>query len=207
MPDHVAASVSRRDFNTCQFCGFHADRHLGAVSPPTDEDDYDSAVTACYACEHVLDLALLEQQRSGILVWMPEIAQADLNRLMPSLYAARISVDGRSRAQVRAVLNLLPSRREQARERFGSDQPGMLVERVRRAASGALGAEPCPHASFAEGLRIWPLDRLIVREGDLEINRFPQMLYQWRSKDGIFGSNKVDCHAETERLVAALHCA
>jgi intracellular multiplication protein IcmJ len=36
-------------------------------------------------------------------------------------------------------------------------------------------------------LRLFPLDRRIIREADLEFNQFPQILAYWRSKDGPFG--------------------
>jgi intracellular multiplication protein IcmJ len=38
-----------------------------------------------------------------------------------------------------------------------------------------------------EGIRLFPLDRRIIKEGDLEFNQFPQILAYWRSKDGPFG--------------------
>ncbi len=38
-----------------------------------------------------------------------------------------------------------------------------------------------------KGFRILPLDRRIIKEGDLEFNQFPQILAYWRSKDGPFG--------------------
>ena len=38
-----------------------------------------------------------------------------------------------------------------------------------------------------KGLRLFPLDRRIIKEQDLEFNQFPQILAYWRSKDGPFG--------------------
>jgi hypothetical protein len=59
-----------------------------------------------------------------------------------------------------------------------------LIEAIQ---SGAFeGAGSSEHKRFAS-LRIYPADRRIVREGDLEFNQFPQILAYWRSKDGPFG--------------------
>ena len=38
-----------------------------------------------------------------------------------------------------------------------------------------------------DGVRIFPLDRRIIKEAELEFNQFPQILAYWRSKAGPFG--------------------
>ncbi len=41
-------------------------------------------------------------------------------------------------------------------------------------------------ADKLKGFRLLPLDRRVIREGELEFNQFPQVLAYWRSKEGPF---------------------
>ncbi|MFA7457021.1 MAG: type IV secretion protein DotN, partial [Micavibrio sp.] len=41
-------------------------------------------------------------------------------------------------------------------------------------------------AEKLDGVRLFPLDRRNVSEGELKFNQFPQILAYWRSKDGPF---------------------
>lgn len=72
---------------------------------------------------------------------------------------------------------------------FGSDQPRMLVRAL--AASTTLHQVQQLRASIS-GLRLFPLDRRNLREGELRYNQFPQILAYWRSKQGPFARGAAD---------------
>jgi intracellular multiplication protein IcmJ len=184
VPPTVRQAVLRRDIETCRFCGFRSGKYQSAVWLDHTLRDIDEVVTSCAFCEQVRRVDVVPLQRSGVLVWLPEVSQAQLNRAMFTVYALRIS-QGRRASQARAVLDRLMARRQVARERFGSDDPAALTARLRDRAGVTGDARP-PEAE-TNGLRLLPLDRRIVREAGLEFNQFPQMLAYWRSKDGPLG--------------------
>jgi intracellular multiplication protein IcmJ len=76
-------------------------------------------------------------------------------------------------------------RREEAIARIKTDDPKILTMVLK----DYITREQ--YAKFNEklkGIRIFPLDRRTVKEGDLEFNQFPQILAYWRSKDGPFAA-------------------
>lgn len=121
--------------------------------------------------------------RSGILIWLPEIAQTDLNHIARALYVARIS-QGPMADAARRTLDVLMGRREEVRRRLETDDPFILSMVLRDYISST--AYEARHKKL-EGIRLFPLDRRIIKEADLEFNQFPQILAYWRSKDGPFG--------------------
>ncbi len=121
--------------------------------------------------------------RSAILIWLPEISQTGLHHIARAIYVARIS-QGPVAEAARRALDVLTRRREDARARLGTDDPFVLSSVLKDYISdGAYDAR----TAKLEGLRLFPLDRRIIKEADLEFNQFPQILAYWRSKDGPFG--------------------
>ena len=121
--------------------------------------------------------------RSGMLIWLPEIAQADLHHIARAIYVARISQGPVAEAS-RAALDAIMARRNEAKRRISTDDPSILSTVLR----DYMGAGHYQRrAKKLEGLRLFPLDRRIIKEADLEFNQFPQILAFWRSKDGPFG--------------------
>jgi intracellular multiplication protein IcmJ len=121
--------------------------------------------------------------RSGVLIWLPEISQADLHHIARAIYVARIS-QGPVADAARKALDVLTKRREDAKARLGTDDPFILSSVLKDYISNNAYEARGPKL---EGLRLFPLDRRIIREADLEFNQFPQILAYWRSKDGPFG--------------------
>lgn len=124
--------------------------------------------------------------RSGVLVWLPGVTQEALNRLAPTIFAARL--DRRFQQQARALLERVMEARAAARERFDSDDPLALVELLR------AGAEARADGLMQQGLRLFPLDRRVVSQQALRFNQFPQMLAYWRSRRGRSGPSESPKH-------------
>jgi intracellular multiplication protein IcmJ len=85
----------------------------------------------------------------------------------------------------RRSLEVVLARREDARARLGTDDPYILATVLRDYITDK--AYEARQAKL-DGIRLFPLDRRIIKEADLEFNQFPQILAYWRSKDGPFGS-------------------
>lgn len=181
----LRAKVLERDNNTCQCCGFKSQKYQDVFfknGVPTDKR-LDNLGTACIFCHQCFNLDMVNTMRSGVLIWLPEIDQMTLHHISRAIYVARIS-QGPVANAARQALDVLLARREQVRARIGTDDPYILAN-VMRDYLGNKHYEM--RQKKLEGIRLFPLDRRIIREADLEFNQFPQILAYWRSKDGPFG--------------------
>lgn len=181
----VRHKVLTRDDHTCQLCGFHSKKYQEVHFIDGDESNHhiDNLATACIYCHQCFDLEKVAQMRSGVLVWLPEIEQADLHHIARAIYVSRIS-QGSMADTAKKALETLMGRREEANARLQTDDPyvlGMVMRDFLGPRQYAMRTEKL------EGIRLFPLDRRIIKEGDLEFNQFPQILAYWRSKDGPFG--------------------
>lgn len=181
----LRAKVFERDHHTCVFCGFKAQKYqdIHFVDQNPANTRMENMQTSCMYCAQCFDLEKTAAMKSGVLVWMPEIAQEDLAHIARAIYVARIS-QGTMAECARGALETLMGRRTEAISRVGTDDPFIMATVMRDfLGSRQYGAR----AQKLNGLRLFPLDRRIVKEGDLEFNQFPQILAYWRSKDGPFG--------------------
>lgn len=185
LPAEVRHKILSRDENTCQFCGFQSKKYQEIHFIDGDDTNHqlDNLATACIYCHQCFDLEKVAQMRSGVLVWLPEIEQTDLHHIARAIYVARIS-QGSMAETAKKALEILMGRREEAKARLQTDDPYVLSMVMR----DFLGPRQyAMREKKLEGIKLFPLDRRIIKEGDLEFNQFPQILAYWRSKDGPFG--------------------
>ncbi|MCK6419094.1 MAG: HNH endonuclease [Alphaproteobacteria bacterium] len=185
VPQDVKNRILARDDYTCRYCGFKSKKYQDVQvrnHDPSDHSD-DNLATACIFCHQCFNLQAVGQMKSGMLIWLPEIEQAALHHMARTLYIARIS-QGPVAEAARAAHDALIARREEAKRRLSTDDPATLAVVLR----DYLGPrEYQARTKKLEGIRLFPLDRRIIKESDLEFNQFPQILAYWRSKDGPFG--------------------
>jgi intracellular multiplication protein IcmJ len=182
----IRPKILERDSHTCRFCGFHSAKYQEVVALNANPDDIrpDNLATACIFCHQCFDLEKSSLMNSGVLVWLPEIGQAEVNNIARAIYVARIS-QGSMADAAKSALESLMARRDDARSRLSTDDPFILATVMR----DFLG--PKHYAMRGEkldGIRLFPLDRRNISEGELKFNQFPQILAYWRSKDGPFGA-------------------
>lgn len=185
VPQDIEKKVLSRDDHTCQCCGFQAEKYQMIHNRKSQHkyDDPAELITVCNFCYQVLHMEVVGTMRSGVLVWLPEISQAELHNIMRAIYVARIS-QGPVADSARKALDILMDRRGEARNRLGTDKPEILAMVLQDYISPAAYKR---RAAKLDGMRLLPLDRRIVKEGDMEFNQFPQILAYWRSKAGPFG--------------------
>lgn len=182
----IRQKILERDDHTCCFCGFKSAKYQEIHYLNGNDEDHraDNMATSCIFCHQCFDLEKASQMNSGVLVWMPEIEQAELSHIARAIYVARIS-QGTMADSARGALDSIMARREDAKTRIATDDPFILASVMR----DFLGPK---HYSMRggklEGIRLFPLDRRNISEGDLKFNQFPQILAYWRSKDGPFGA-------------------
>ena len=177
--------IFERDNHTCHFCGFKSKKYQEIHHLNFDTSDFSekNLKTACIFCHQCHNLEKVSEMKSGALIWMPEISQADLHHVARSIYVARIS-QGPVADAARKCHDIVMSRREEAKKRLSTDDPYILSTVMR----DYLGPKSYKdRMAKLKGVRLLPLDRRIIKEADLEFNQFPQILAYWRSKDGPFG--------------------
>jgi len=185
VPDGFRDKVLARDDHTCRYCGFQSRKYqeinfIGQKDRDIKPDDYATACVFCHQCFH---LEKIGRMQSGAIIWLPEIGQALLHHVCRAIYVARISRGSMADA-ARDAMEALLARKEAAVNRLGTDSPAILSTVLQ----DFLEADEYKlRLNKLKGFRILPLDRRIIKEGDLEFNQFPQVLAFWRSKEGPFG--------------------
>lgn len=185
LPADLKAKIFERDKFSCRFCGFTSKKYqeVHFLNQNTRDHTEKNLVTACIFCHQCFNLEDVSTMKSGVLLWLPEIGQAELHHIARAIYVARIS-QGPVAEAARKALDTLMTRREEVKTRISTDNPYILAMVLRDYLSPA-------HYALREkklkGVRLFPLDRRIIKEADLEFNQFPQILAYWRSKDGPFG--------------------
>ena len=185
VPDDLKSEIFERDDHCCQFCGFRSEKYQDIHFLNDDYHDHspDNLVTSCSFCGQCFHIDEVAQMRSGVLVWLPEMPQAVLSHLMRAIYVGRIT-QGPMADTARAALDMLMKRREEAKARITTDDPSILSLVLKDYLADGHYKE---RMKKLDGIRLLPLDRRIIHEGDLEFNQFPQILAYWRSKKGPFG--------------------
>lgn len=177
--------IFERDGYTCKCCGFQSKKYQEILHINGDVTDLseDNLATVCIFCHQCFNLDQVGNMKSGVLLWLPEVEQSDLHHMARAIYVARIS-QGPIAEAARKALDALMKRREPIRKRIGTDDAYTLATVLKDYLSDH-------HYSIRsqklEGIKLFPLDRRIIKEADLEFNQFPQILAYWRSKDGPFG--------------------
>jgi intracellular multiplication protein IcmJ len=185
MPTDLKTRIFERDYHTCRYCGFVSRKYQEINYLNGDRSDWNekNLVTACIFCQQCFHLDEVSTMRSGVLLWLPEIEQAELHHIARAIYVARIS-QGPVADAARKALDVLMARREEVKKRISTDNPYILATVLR----DYLGPKHYEmRGKKLKGVRLFPLDRRIIKEADLEFNQFPQILAYWRSKDGPFG--------------------
>ena len=183
-PDEARAAVLQRDEQTCQCCGFRAEKYQEVLHLNGNQKDFTegNVITTCIFCHQCFDLDKVSAMRSGMLIWLPEIAQADLHHIMRSLYLARVAQGGLADT-ARKVFDVLFKRGDEAKKRLGATDPGALALVLR----DFLTKQQYEQAQTnMEGIRLLPLDQRMVPDPEKggEYNSFPAVLAYWRSKSG-----------------------
>jgi intracellular multiplication protein IcmJ len=181
----LKSKIFERDQYCCRYCGFISRKYQEINFLNNDKSDLSekNLVTSCIFCHQCFHLETVNAMKSGVLLWLPEMEQADVNHIARAIYVARIS-QGPVADAARKSLDALMMRREEAKQRISTDNPYILSMVL----ADYLG--PSHYAlrdKKLKGIRLFPLGCRQIKEADLEFNQFPQILAYWRSKDGPFG--------------------
>lgn len=88
--------VLERDRYTCQYCGFQAAQYQEILNLDNNyrNNKLSNLVTACFFCSQCVFLEAVGKDDfgGGVLIYLPEISQADLNGLCHVLFCAMANV-------------------------------------------------------------------------------------------------------------------
>lgn len=176
----------QRDGNTCRFCGFHALKYQRVIAC-ADAGDPPYA-TVCTFCEQCLMPETTGITGAGLLVWLPELTQVQLNHIVRAIYVARSLREdegGEALANMATrALDMITSRRADAKRRLGSDDPILLATIMQENLSPE---EKQTALTKLEGVRLLPAEKYMVHGPKGDANHFPQIVRFWSSPQGPFG--------------------
>jgi ankyrin repeat protein len=179
-PSRIREAVHRRDGGVCRACGFHADRHQDVVYLGANARDLDDLATICIFCVRCLRLDLLGENEPGILIYLPELTQTEISHAAREIYVARLGKAALAR-RARAVHEKIKARRERATKIVGTDAPGELARMLEDAAAAG---HTTAMESKLQGIRLLPIEHLVVEQGKIPFDLFPMILAYWRSPGG-----------------------
>jgi intracellular multiplication protein IcmJ len=177
----VMRVVHERDNYVCRCCGFRSTKYQQVLNLNGNWRDLDAITTACIFCQQCFSLDAAAQMRSGVLLIFPDMEQSELNRLAVEIYLARVTGNESAMDQANRCLAFLMNLREAAVDQFGSYEPTALAGILRDGQTD--GAAETVKRRLTR-VRLFPSDRRILRQADLEYNQFPQIMAFWRSAAG-----------------------
>lgn len=118
-----------RDAKTCVFCGFQAPKwqdvhHIDDDHHHNDIDNLDTACKLCHACQHI---GLAGLNGGASIIYLPELPQASLNRLVRGMYVAGRLGSEATKKQAAELFRFLVSREAPAVTALGSCDPVVLA--------------------------------------------------------------------------------
>lgn len=128
---NIAMRVLRRDAYSCQYCGFQAMQYQQIVNADHNyaNNKLSNLITACCFCSQCLFLESvgLEESGGGQLIYLPDLAQADLNSFCHVLFCAMGNGTG-YQDTAQAIYRDFKFRSQPVEDRFGNgtSQPAVL---------------------------------------------------------------------------------
>jgi len=175
--------ILKKDDYSCRFCGFRSLQYQRVI--PFEGGH----VTSCSFCEQAMMLERAGMMGSGVLIWLPEISQIELNHIVRAIHIARVGTDTKLAAAAERAFNALLARKTDAKKRLGSEDPLLLCTVLRENLDNKDREKALPKL---DGLRLLPFDKHIVRSHGSEIDGFPQIVRFWLSEQGPFSDAPVE---------------
>lgn len=116
----VRKTILERDDYTCRFCSFKSPKyqHIHHVNHDHGNNKPENLVTACPLCHQCAHLGLSGVHSSGVIVYVPEVSQADLNNMARACFVA-VHNGGKHEQAARDLYTALERRSEVIEEYFG----------------------------------------------------------------------------------------
>ncbi|PKH19373.1 hypothetical protein CIG19_20265 [Enterobacterales bacterium CwR94] len=110
--------------NACEYCGHVSASNLLAFRDSNPENTHDDNLTVgcsvCLCSRHLNRLGA----NDGVMVYLPELAPADISRLIRTVITARRDGDERQQDGAAMILNWLTAHRAETERFWGTSHPG-----------------------------------------------------------------------------------
>jgi len=177
-------SVLQRDDYTCRCCGFRSERFQRVIPSIPEQKTDDAFITVCPICDSCFNLDQAGMTGEGLLIWLPEMTQADLNAIVRAAFVARAR-GGELATLADRALEAFKMRRTEVKKRLGSDDPMLLGTAF---LENLAAKDYAAREAKLEGIRFLHAERSVVRMREGEVDLFPQIVAYWASEQGPFGA-------------------
>lgn len=144
------AAISR-DKSTCQYCDFKADLWQDVHHKNDDHhhNELENLITTCKFCHACYHIGLAGMNGGGSLIYLPEIGQTELNRLVRIMYITGKTGSDEWRDRAKNLWLFLLSREKVVKDTLGSAEATPLAN----ALAGASQRDFEDRANRLDGLR------------------------------------------------------
>ena len=174
----IKKAVFDRDNYTCRCCGFKSKEHQSVISLNGNLRDFENMITVCLFCHQSLQLHKVEETESGILIWLPEFTQVEINRitriLMLSVYWRK---EGYQQSEF--LLNELSKRSKVCQDTIGTNDISEFLERLKDSSSDS------DFQKNVRSVRLLPTQKKYAKQGQSLFNQFPKVLASWQKEESI----------------------
>jgi intracellular multiplication protein IcmJ len=190
----VRKSALERDQHSCRFCGFKS-LHWQEVHHSNDDhadNRLDNLITTCPFCHMCQHIGLAGSNKEAVLIYLPQISQADLHHIVRTALIAERALDvirsdqrsapplirqHREAADVaKAVLAALRSRSEGAEKRILTSDPAEIANVLKMLPDDAYARRDDALA----GIRLLPLGKRSKGHEDIMVKH----LDSWMATGG-----------------------
>lgn len=145
-------AVQIRDAKTCHFCGFQADKWQDIHHGNDDHHDNrrENLITVCKICHACHHIGLAGMNNGGSIIYLPEISQVELNRLVRAMYVIGKVGSPEWRKRAGNLWQFLLSRQQPVTNALGSHDPIVLANALGSASKIDFDsrATPLAHLRF-----------------------------------------------------------
>lgn len=157
--------IHARDHFTCQFCGFQAKQYLETVNLNGNylQNRRENLITACVLCAQCFFLESVGKSDfgGGVLIYLPEMSQSELNALCHVIFASQI-YHLKNMTQANHIYRGLKLRAQVIEEQFGEgmSNPALFGQML---IDAHIEKAPAFDNALSKSLRLLPnLSRLIT---------------------------------------------
>jgi intracellular multiplication protein IcmJ len=120
--------VMRRDNYRCQYCGFCSDKwqEVHHLNDDHTNNSKDNLITVCPLCHKANHIGLAGYDGSGVIIYIENLNQAELNNIVRSLWIAEDSGDREMKLTAMTMLARFHKFTSNARRGIGASDPSIL---------------------------------------------------------------------------------
>lgn len=130
----IRPRVLARDMHTCQFCDWKADLYQDVHHRDNNHrrNVMENLCTACKLCHACYHLGLAGQNNGAVMIYLPEVSQADLNNFLRACWVAdRLEPQNKVLQDfIDTAWSTLMARREPVLDIWGSSNPVDFANRL-----------------------------------------------------------------------------